>query len=141
MSQQAGLNRRWFLKNAGLGALAAGAATAGAPLAAAAPAADQAFAPGPERQVRLRHRYNRFGTDSTKYDQQIRVYGKGSVEVGMGIADMDFRAAPSITKALQERMQHENWGYLDMPAPFARDRASSPGTRSATASTSIRHRS
>ena len=35
----------------------------------------------------------------------------------MGIADMDFRAAPSITKALMERMQHENWGYLDMSGP------------------------
>jgi len=58
--------------------------------------------------------YNRFGTDSTKYDQQIRVYGKDSVQVGMGIADMDFKVAPSITKALMDRMQHENWGYLDM---------------------------
>jgi cystathionine beta-lyase len=62
--------------------------------------------------------YNRFGTDSTKYDQQIRVYGKDSIQVGMGIADMDFRAAPAITKALMERMQHENWGYLDMPRSF-----------------------
>lgn len=60
--------------------------------------------------------YSRFGTGSTKYDQQIRVYGKDSVQVGMGIADMDFRAAPAITKALQERLQHENWGYLDMTA-------------------------
>jgi len=58
--------------------------------------------------------YNRFGTDSTKYDQQIRVYGKDSVQVGMGIADMDFKVAPSITKELMARMQHENWGYLDM---------------------------
>jgi cystathionine beta-lyase len=58
--------------------------------------------------------YNRFGTDSVKFDQPNRTYGKGSVEVGMGIADMDFRAAPSITKALMERLQHENWGYLDM---------------------------
>src|SRR5438094_3214330 len=58
--------------------------------------------------------YNRFGTDSTKYDQQIRVYGKDSLQVGMGIADMDFKVAPSITKALMERLQHENWGYLDM---------------------------
>lgn len=63
--------------------------------------------------------YNRFGTDSVKYDQQIRVYGKDSVQVGMGIADMDFRCAPSITKALNERMQHENWGYLDMPKSFS----------------------
>ena len=55
----------------------------------------------------------------------------------MGIADIDFRAAPSITQALNERMKHENWGYLDMPEVVPR-RASSPGTRSATASTSIR---
>ena len=32
----------------------------------------------------------------------------------MGIADMDFSVAPVITKALMDRMQHENWGYLDM---------------------------
>ena len=43
------------------------------------------------------------------------MYGPGSIAVGMGIADMDFRAAPAITKALQERLKHENWGYLDMP--------------------------
>jgi cystathionine beta-lyase len=30
----------------------------------------------------------------------------------MGIADMDFRAAPCITEALAERCKHENWGYL-----------------------------
>jgi len=37
----------------------------------------------------------------------------------MGIADMDFRAAPSITQALKHRLEHENWGYLDMPPEFA----------------------
>jgi cystathionine beta-lyase len=37
----------------------------------------------------------------------------------MGIADMDFRCAPVITKALQDRLQHENWGYLDMPRSFS----------------------
>jgi cystathionine beta-lyase len=62
--------------------------------------------------------YNRFGTDSVKYDQQIRTFGKDSIQVGMGIADMDFRAAPAIAKALAERCQHENWGYLDMPRSF-----------------------
>jgi cysteine-S-conjugate beta-lyase len=118
MSQQAGLNRRWFLKNAGLGALAAGAASAGAPLAAAEPTAAQNFAPGPNGKYDFDTPYNRFGTSSVKYDQQIRVYGQGSVEVGMGIADMDFRAAPSITKALKARLEHENWGYLDLPASF-----------------------
>jgi cystathionine beta-lyase len=57
--------------------------------------------------------YNRFGTESTKFDRQVRLFGQGNIEVGMGIADMDFRAAPAITKALKERLQHENWGYLD----------------------------
>ena len=118
MSQQAGLNRRWFLKNAGLGALAAGAASAGAPLSAATPSAEQFFAPGPNGKYDFDTPYNRFGTNSVKYDQQIRVFGANAVEVGMGIADMDFRASPSITKALMERLKHENWGYLDMPASF-----------------------
>ena len=36
----------------------------------------------------------------------------------MGIADMDFRAAPSITQALQERMKHDVWGYMVMPKSF-----------------------
>ena len=113
MSQNDGLNRRTFLKNAGMtalvGAVGSGTsvATAAAGLAVAASNAKFDFDTP----------YNRFGTDSTKYDQQARVYGKENIQVGMGIADMDFRAAPSITKALTERLQHENWGYLDMGGP------------------------
>jgi cysteine-S-conjugate beta-lyase len=62
--------------------------------------------------------YNRFGTDSTKWDGQIRRYGKDSIVAGMGISDTDFRTAPAITRALAERVRHENWGYLDMPQSF-----------------------
>jgi cystathionine beta-lyase len=62
--------------------------------------------------------YSRIGTDSVKYDQQIRMYGKDHVNIGMGIADMDFRAAPCITAALDKRCRHENWGYLDMPRSY-----------------------
>jgi len=109
MSQNDGLNRRAFLRNAGMTALV-GAVGSGSSVAAAAATAALAG----NGKFDFDTPYNRFGTDSTKYDQQIRVYGKDSVQVGMGIADMDFRAAPSITKALMERMQHENWGYLDM---------------------------
>ena len=36
----------------------------------------------------------------------------------MGIADIDFKAAPFITDALNARMKHENWGYLTMPDSF-----------------------
>lgn len=112
MSNPNGLNRRAFLRNAGLTALAGAAAGTSTPLSAAdAITAFQAPANG---KFDFDTVYNRFGTDSTKFDQQIRVYGKGSVEVGMGIADIDFKAAPSITKAINERVKHENWGYLDM---------------------------
>ena len=103
----------------GIGRARGGAASAGAPLAAAAPSVPSAeqFGAGPNGKFDFDTPYNRFGTDSTKYDQQARVYGKENIQVGMGIADMDFRAAPSITKALTERLQHENWGYLDMGGP------------------------
>ena len=113
MSQPNGLNRRAFLRNAGFTAIA-GAAAAGnpAPLFAASPATALDQAPGGKFDFDTV--YSRFGTDSTKFDQQINRYGKDSVQVGMGIADIDFKAAPSITKVLAERVKHENWGYLDM---------------------------
>lgn len=122
MSQHHGVDRRAFLKNAGLTALV-GAVAPGAPLAAAA--VGGAFAPPPNGKYDFDTIYNRFGSDSTKFDQQIERYGKDSIQVGMGIADMDFRAAPAITKALTERLQHENWGYLDMSGAFMRAHAQS----------------
>lgn len=112
MSQTDGLNRRAFLRNAGLTALAGAAASSSNPLMAAA--AGSAFQAPPNGKFDFDTIYTRFGSHSTKFDQQIRVYGKGSVEVGMGIADIDFKAAPVITDALNARMKHENWGYLDM---------------------------
>ena len=62
--------------------------------------------------------YNRFGTDSVKWDSQLRRYHTDSLVAGMGISDADFRTAPAITKALAERVKHENWGYLEMPHSF-----------------------
>ena len=112
MSNPNGLNRRAFLRNAGLTALAGAAAGTSTPLIAATPVT--ALQAPPNGKFDFDTVYNRFGTDSTKFDQQIRVYGKDSVQVGMGIADIDFKAAPSITNAINERVKHENWGYLDM---------------------------
>jgi len=108
MAHDSGLNRRTFLQHAGMTALwgAVGTGTAAG--------AGGAFGGGSTQgKFDFDEIYNRFGTDSTKFDRQIRLFGKDSIEVGMGIADMDFRAAPSITRALQKRLQHENWGYLD----------------------------
>jgi cystathionine beta-lyase len=112
MSQPNGLNRRAFLRTAGLTALAGTVAGTHAP-ALAAPF-DAAPAIQTNGKFDFDTVYSRFGTDSTKFDQQINRYGKDSVQVGMGIADIDFRAAPPITAALNARMKHENWGYLDM---------------------------
>jgi cysteine-S-conjugate beta-lyase len=117
MSQQHGLDRRSFLKNAGLAALVG---AAGSPPAFARSAGSIEALAAPSGKFDFDTVYNRFGTDCTKFDQQIRVYGKDSVQVGMGIADMDFRAAPAITKAIQDRIQHENWGYLDMGGAYVR---------------------
>jgi cystathionine beta-lyase len=55
--------------------------------------------------------YDRIGTGCDKWDQQIAIFGD-KVEIGMGIADMDFRAAPCIGEAMAERLKHENWGYM-----------------------------
>ncbi len=109
MAYEGDLNRRTFLQQAGMtalwGTVGAGAVTgAGATAASAEPT---------QASFDFDEVYNRFGTDSTKFDRQIRLFGKDSIEVGMGIADMDFRAAPAITRALKQRLEHENWGYLD----------------------------
>ena len=55
--------------------------------------------------------YSRIGSDSVKWDSQIAKYGD-KLKYGMGIADMDFRAAPCIGDAMAKRMAHENWGYM-----------------------------
>ena len=98
------MNRRGFL----------GGALAATPLLTTAAAAETTADP----RFDFDTPYNRFGTDSVKWDAQARRYGKNSIVAGMGISDTDFRTAPAITKALAERVKHENWGYLDMPPSF-----------------------
>jgi len=62
--------------------------------------------------------YDRTGTNSVKWDSAIARYGRENIDVGMGIADMDFQAPPCITQALAERCKHENWGYMSTPRSF-----------------------
>ena len=109
MGTHVGLDRRAFLKGVPMVAIA-GAAGAGIPVRAAATEDTGKYD--------FDTPYNRIGTDCIKYDQQIRLYGREHIAVGMGVADMDFRVAPAITEALTKRVQHENWGYLDMPESF-----------------------
>src|SRR4249920_935505 len=114
MAHTIGLDRRAFLRSAGLTALA-GAVTTGSAESAPAPAPLAAGAEPADGRYDFDAVYNRIGTDCTKWDQQIKLYGRDHMDVGMGIADMDFKSAPCITRALMDRIQRDNWGYMTVP--------------------------
>lgn len=120
MTTRTGASRRTFLRNAGATALlgAAGARSAFAQgTAAPSDAIDSAGAPSPS-EFDFDEVYDRNGTDSVRWDKAVEQFGPGIV-AGMGVADMDFRAAPCVARALTERCKHENWGYLHRPASYA----------------------
>lgn len=116
-------DRRSFLRNAGLtalaGAVGAGPASAGSPGAAVGAIAGEPLAPGVEPhdgKYDFDTLATRIGFETTKWDEQRRRFGADHVDVGMGIADMDFQTAPCITRALLDRIQRgDNWGYLTTP--------------------------
>ena len=108
---KAGHDRRSFLANFGVG----GGVLALGPLAASiATMPVEAATPG---KYDFDTPFNRLGTDSVKWDMPVRTDHMSRIIAGMTTADMDFRCAPSITAALKKRMQHENWGYVDMGSP------------------------
>ena len=115
MSHNDGVNRRAFFRSARMTALV-GAVGTSASLGTAAAFEADAMQGG---KYDFDTPYNRIGTDSVKWDAALKNNGIDHIVAGMGIADMDFRCAPVITKALQERLQHENWGYLEMPRSFS----------------------
>src|SRR5262249_22737651 len=105
------LSRRSFLRSTGITALAGivGTVPPGGAMAAPVPTGGKFDFDTP---------YSRIGIDFVKWDQQIRTFGKENIARGMGIADMDCKTAPAITEALRKRLEHENWGYLDIPDTF-----------------------
>ena len=113
MSKLSRLDRRAFLRGAGMTAVA-GAAGARVPLGAEAGGAARRQGGAYDFDTI----YDRIGTDSSKWDAQIARYGRDRIEVGMGTADQDFRIAPPITRALRGRIAHENYGYLTIPASY-----------------------
>ena len=115
MSQSLQLNRRTFLKSAGVTAVlgAVGAKPASATQATGLRSAPLALYPTYD----FDEVYDRVGTDCSKWDSPIATFGE-DIEVAMGIADMDFRAPPCVTRALAERCAHENWGYLRRPESY-----------------------
>ena len=114
MSENHDFSRRSFLKGAGMTALAGavGAGSASAVSTAAAAGASPYLRNG---KYDFDTVYNRVGSDCYKWDSQIAAFGD-KIKIGMGICDMDFRAAPCIGEAMTERLQHENWGYLSTEA-------------------------
>ena len=115
MSQNRWLNRRTFIRNAGMTALV-GAASSGSSLAS--PMTNLPSGQTGSTTYDFDTVYDRTGTNSVKWDSAIARYGRENIDVGMGIADMDFQAPPCITQALADRCKHESWGYMSTPRSF-----------------------
>lgn len=60
------------------------------------------------------HEISREGTNSVKYDEREKMFGKPDV-IPLWVADMDFATPPAITKALIERASHPIYGYTRFP--------------------------
>ena len=112
-NSKTGFNRRSFLRNAGVGSsvLALG------PLAASLASSTGASAAAAGGKYDFDTIANRVGHDSVKWDGALRTEHIDHLVAGMGIADMDFKAAPAITAALRKATQYDNWGYIDMAQP------------------------
>ena len=102
-TQNIGHDRRSFLARAGVLAMA--------PLAASIAVNTEAAAQTPSGKFDFDRPLQRIGTDSVHWDMPIRDEHMSKIVAGMGVADMDYRCAPAITKALQERVAFPNWGY------------------------------
>jgi len=59
----------------------------------------------------------REGTDSTKYDNRERIFGRADV-IPMWVADMDFAVASTIVAALQRRAANPIYGYSITPPSY-----------------------
>ena len=114
-----GLNRRSFIRTAGLTAIAGAAGGSGLALANT-PKVDSSAGMQrlPNGQFDFDTIYNRIGSGCYKWDDQIARFGAENIQVGMGVATMDFQAAPCISEALNKRISHENWGYMMTPDSF-----------------------
>ena len=122
MPRPPGLNRRAFLRNTGGSVLLGATGISGLAGTPAATAIHRSHPHPPHPRTPYDFDFDevidRKGTDSVRWDRAVAQYGDGIV-AGMGVADMDFRAAPCITRALAERCAHENWGYMHRPGSYA----------------------
>lgn len=115
MVKSVGINRRAFIRNAGLTAFAGatGGLATGATSASAASSSKMANGKYDFDKV-----YNRVGHNTSRWDSPPRSYPDGSFKYGMGVASMDFECAPCITEAIAERNEHHSWGYMSTTEPL-----------------------
>lgn len=107
------LNRRFFMKGVGATAIL-GSAVGTAPVSAAGMGQGMSMS----TTINFDEGYNRVDTNSIKFDL-IKMFNPGKqLDVGMGIADMDFRTMPQVTAALKKRLETENWGYEIPPLDY-----------------------
>lgn len=109
MSKIVGLNRRTFLKSAGMTALAGAAAGSAAPVIADDNDGNGLFRNSAYDFDKI---YNRVGTNCSRWDSPAKKYPGGQFKYGMGVATMDFQAAPCVADSLAKRTSHEVWGYM-----------------------------
>jgi cystathionine beta-lyase len=100
MTSKTGLDRRDFLKAAGVSAAAT-----------IIPGQGTAAIADANGKFDFDENVNRIGSDCVKWDRTISEYPGSDIKVAMGIADMDYRIAPAISAAIQERVNHDVWGY------------------------------
>ncbi len=113
MNDKTKLDRRFFMKTAGAAALF-GSALGTVP--AMAKGMGQSISMS--TTINFDEGYNRVGTNSIKFDL-IKMFNPGkTLDVGMGIADMDFKTLPQVTDALKKRLEIENWGYEIPPLDY-----------------------
>ena len=112
MTTQKGLDRRSFMKGAGMTALAGAAGTVASlpSTASAQSSSDIPLLAGGKYDFDTV--YSRVGSKCSRWDGPARRYPDGAFKYGMGVASMDFECAPCITEALHERVNHHSWGYL-----------------------------
>jgi cysteine-S-conjugate beta-lyase len=115
MSKIVGLNRRSFIKNAGMTALAG---VAGAVTNTASAQSSSSIPRLRDGKYDFDTPYNRVGTNCSRWDSPAGKYPPGVFKYGMGVASTDFECAPCITEALEERVQHHNWGYISTTEPL-----------------------
>jgi cystathionine beta-lyase len=118
MSKIVGLNRRNFIKSAGVTALAGAAGTVATISSTASAQSSSSIPKLAGGKYDFDTPYNRVGTNCSRWDSPARRYPEGVFKYGMGVASMDFECAPCITEALQERVQHHNWGYMSTSEPL-----------------------